>query len=362
MALENWLNRNVETEQYRSRVRCVALGLGDLKACSEEMLSHALNLDDWPLLARHRFLDAWRVLKAEGAAPAPPEAAPALPPVVEAASPPAPAPEEEEEEAEAPPPAATKFQRPPKFREDDRVKARWLGKQGGWYEGTVVGVRANDDGKPVYSVAFDDDDQDDNVIERHIKALPAPAPAAEDDDDDATAPYNEGPQLRRRTRAAETPAAKPKAGARGTAAKHPKPPPGGLRRKGAKWDAATGRVGRRVQADQARRAGRRGARAEEAEGVAGAPRLRGRRARRGALGGEVVARGRPRPRGRRVVRGALGRLWPVRLRRGRRRARGALERLGQPRTHLRQVRSRRPGIGRRHRAVSLVSYTGIGTR
>ena len=32
MALENWLNRNVETEQYRSRVRCVALGLGDLKA------------------------------------------------------------------------------------------------------------------------------------------------------------------------------------------------------------------------------------------------------------------------------------------------------------------------------------------
>ena len=38
MALENWLNRNVETEQYRSRVRCVALGLGDLKACSEEML------------------------------------------------------------------------------------------------------------------------------------------------------------------------------------------------------------------------------------------------------------------------------------------------------------------------------------
>ena len=77
MALENWLNRNVETEQYRSRVRCVALGLGDLKACSEEMLSHALNLDDWPLLARHRFLDAWRVLKAEGAAPAPAVAAPA---------------------------------------------------------------------------------------------------------------------------------------------------------------------------------------------------------------------------------------------------------------------------------------------
>ena len=77
MALEEWLNRNVETEQYRSRVRCVALGLGDLKACSEEMLSHALNLDDWPLLARHRFLDAWRVLKAEGAAPAPAVAAPA---------------------------------------------------------------------------------------------------------------------------------------------------------------------------------------------------------------------------------------------------------------------------------------------
>ena len=42
MALEEWLNRNVETEQYRSRVRCVALGLGDLKACSEEMLSDAV--------------------------------------------------------------------------------------------------------------------------------------------------------------------------------------------------------------------------------------------------------------------------------------------------------------------------------
>ena len=48
MALEDWLNENVETEQYRSRVRCVALGLGDLKACSEEMLSHALGMPHLP--------------------------------------------------------------------------------------------------------------------------------------------------------------------------------------------------------------------------------------------------------------------------------------------------------------------------
>ena len=191
MALEEWLNRNVETEQYRSRVRCVALGLGDLKACSEEMLSHALNLDDY-------------------------------------------------------------------------------GRQ---------------------------------ASEAAARRLPA-----------------QGREVGRRD----------------------------------------GRVGRRVPADQARRAGRRGARAEEAEGVAGAPRLRGRRARRGALAKEVVARGRPHPRRRRLVRGALGRR-PVRLRRGQCRPLGALGRLGPPRTHLRQV-SRRPGIGRRHRAVSLIPYTSIGTR
>ena len=73
----DWVNENVGSEDLRAKVTAVAVCLDDLKACSEEMLSHALNLDDWPLLARHRFLDAWRVLKAEGAAPAPAVAAPA---------------------------------------------------------------------------------------------------------------------------------------------------------------------------------------------------------------------------------------------------------------------------------------------
>ena len=72
----DWVNENVGSEDLRAKVTAVAVCLDDLKACSEEMLSHALNLDDWPLLARHRFLDAWRVLKAEGAAPAPAVAAP----------------------------------------------------------------------------------------------------------------------------------------------------------------------------------------------------------------------------------------------------------------------------------------------
>ena len=109
-----------------------------------------------------------------------------------------------------------------------------------------MGVRTNDAGRTIYAVAFDDDDQDDNVIERHIKALPAPAPAAEEEvDDDATAPYgNQEPQPRRWPRdAAATPAAKPKAGARGTAAKHPKPH-GKIKRNSAgdaaEWDETTG--------------------------------------------------------------------------------------------------------------------------
>ena len=54
-----------------------------------------------------------------------------------------------------------------------------------------------------------------------------------------------------------------------------------------------------------------------------------------------------------TARGALGRDGSVRLRRGQGCARGALGLLGLPRAHLRQV-SRRLGIGRRHRAVSLV--------
>ena len=36
--LEDWLGENVETEEYRNRVRSVALGLGDLCACELEDL------------------------------------------------------------------------------------------------------------------------------------------------------------------------------------------------------------------------------------------------------------------------------------------------------------------------------------
>ena len=63
MALEEWLNRNVETEQYRSRVRCVALGLGDLCACELVDLEEDLDLASWPAAARIRFVRAWRELK-----------------------------------------------------------------------------------------------------------------------------------------------------------------------------------------------------------------------------------------------------------------------------------------------------------
>ena len=36
--LESWLGENVETEEYRNRVRSVALGLGDLCTCELEDL------------------------------------------------------------------------------------------------------------------------------------------------------------------------------------------------------------------------------------------------------------------------------------------------------------------------------------
>ena len=46
----DWLNAHAGSEDLRAKVTAVAVCLDDLKACSEEMLSHALNLDDWPLL------------------------------------------------------------------------------------------------------------------------------------------------------------------------------------------------------------------------------------------------------------------------------------------------------------------------
>ena len=81
-SFEDWLNRNVETEAYRNRVRSVALGLGDLCACELEDLEEELNLASWPGLAKKRFLKAWRALKA---APGPQPAA--LPPAEAAAAP-----------------------------------------------------------------------------------------------------------------------------------------------------------------------------------------------------------------------------------------------------------------------------------
>ena len=80
--LESWLGENVETEEYRNRVRSVALGLGDLCACELEDLEEELNLASWPGLAKKRFLKAWRALKA---APGPQPAA--LPPADAAAAP-----------------------------------------------------------------------------------------------------------------------------------------------------------------------------------------------------------------------------------------------------------------------------------
>ena len=95
--LEDWLNRNVETEQYRSRVRCVALGLGDLCACELVDLEEDLDLASWPSLAKKRFLKAWRALKKEGAA-APLEEAPRPP------SPPPPGPPAQVAPAQSPDP------------------------------------------------------------------------------------------------------------------------------------------------------------------------------------------------------------------------------------------------------------------
>ena len=57
--MDAWLNENVETEEYRDRVRSVALGLGDLRACELADLEKALNLKKWPYLARIRFSKAW---------------------------------------------------------------------------------------------------------------------------------------------------------------------------------------------------------------------------------------------------------------------------------------------------------------
>ena len=111
------------------------------------MLSHALNLDDWPLLARHRFLDAWRVLKAEGAAPAPAVAAPAP-----AAAAPAPKKQKESQARHA-------------FAVGERVEAHWEEK---WWPAVVHGLE--DDGS--YEVHWDGYGQYDYVAADAVRAVP----------------------------------------------------------------------------------------------------------------------------------------------------------------------------------------------
>ena len=66
---------------------------------------------------------------------------------------------------ETPPPPPP----PSKWKEGDKVIARWH--LGCHYPGTIEAVKPNG----VYAVAFDDGDYDDNVIENHIRAAPAPA-------------------------------------------------------------------------------------------------------------------------------------------------------------------------------------------
>ena len=66
---------------------------------------------------------------------------------------------------ETPPPPPP----PSKWKEGDKVIARWH--LGCHYPGTIEAVKPNG----VYAVAFDDGDHDDNVIENHIRAAPAPA-------------------------------------------------------------------------------------------------------------------------------------------------------------------------------------------
>ncbi|CAH0379430.1 unnamed protein product [Pelagomonas calceolata] len=113
----------------------------------------------------------------EGPRPAPraddPAAAPAAPPAAQDAAPAPPppaaaplAPEHVLLEASPPPP-------PSKWKEGDKVIARWH--LGCHYPGTIHAVKANG----VYAVSFDDGDYDDNVIENHIRAAPAPTPTDE---------------------------------------------------------------------------------------------------------------------------------------------------------------------------------------
>ena len=42
MLFQSWLRENIDCDEYRDRVRSVALGLGDLRACELEDLEEAL--------------------------------------------------------------------------------------------------------------------------------------------------------------------------------------------------------------------------------------------------------------------------------------------------------------------------------
>ena len=81
----DWVNENVGSEDLRAKVTAVVVCLDDLKACELEDLEEELHLASWPGLARKRFLNAWRALKA---APGPQPAA--LPPADPSAGTPSP--------------------------------------------------------------------------------------------------------------------------------------------------------------------------------------------------------------------------------------------------------------------------------
>ena len=164
-AFADWLNANAGSDDLRAKVTRVAVCLDDLKACSEERLSQALNLDDWPLLARDRFLDAWRVLKAEGATPAPAVAAPAP------ATRPAPkarhrtsSPESDTDDYD---------EAPSSLKAGDRVHARWKGREK-YFLGWVAAV--HEDGDTItYDINYDDGENERSLDARYVRASTAPA-------------------------------------------------------------------------------------------------------------------------------------------------------------------------------------------
>ena len=153
MLFQSWLRENIDCDEYRDRVRSVALGLGDLRACELEDLEEALDLASWPVLAKKRFLKAWRELKGEGA-PAPSEEAP------RPASPPSPGPRPARE-----PKKQKESQARHAFAVGDEVEALWDEK---WWKAVVHDLR--DDGS--YEVHWDGMEVYDFVAANAVRAVP----------------------------------------------------------------------------------------------------------------------------------------------------------------------------------------------